>query len=102
MDLKELEATAAQELANWEATCAGRGAVHLRVRRPKTGVWRCRCPHCCEIAWREELRWCRVASREQISNRVCPLRSVNSSRIRRRVGSANALKTSPMGRMIGK
>jgi predicted SprT family Zn-dependent metalloprotease len=42
----------AQESANWEATCAGCGAVHLRVRRPKAGVWRCRCPRRCEILWR--------------------------------------------------
>ena len=41
-----------QESANWEATCAGCGTVHLRVRRPKAGVWRCKCPHRCEIAWR--------------------------------------------------
>ncbi len=41
-----------QEAARWEATCSGCGTVHLRVRRPKAGVWRCRCPHRCEIVWR--------------------------------------------------
>ena len=42
----------AQESANWEATCEGCGTVHLRHRSPKAGVWRCKCPHRCEIAWR--------------------------------------------------
>jgi predicted SprT family Zn-dependent metalloprotease len=46
----------AQESANWEATCAGCGAVHLRVRRPKSGVWRCKCPHRSELAWRPRSR----------------------------------------------
>jgi predicted SprT family Zn-dependent metalloprotease len=41
-----------QESAKWEATCAGCGTVHLRLRRPKAGVWRCKCPHRCELAWR--------------------------------------------------
>ncbi len=38
--------------ANWEATCSGCGAVHLRHRKPKEGLWRCKCPHRREIAWR--------------------------------------------------
>lgn len=38
--------------ARWEATCAGCGTVHLRVRRPRAGRWRCKCPHRCEITWR--------------------------------------------------
>ncbi len=42
----------AQESANWEATCAGCGTVHLRLRRPKAGVWRCKCSDRSEIAWR--------------------------------------------------
>lgn len=42
----------AQESARWEATCAGCGTVHLRVRRPAVGIWRCRCPHRSELAWR--------------------------------------------------
>jgi len=41
-----------QESARWAATCAGCGTVHLRTRRPKAGVWRCKCPKRCEIAWR--------------------------------------------------
>jgi predicted SprT family Zn-dependent metalloprotease len=45
-----------REAAQWEARCAGCGTVHLRVRRPKTGVWRCRCPHRCELAWRPRPR----------------------------------------------
>ena len=42
----------AEETARWEAKCAGCGTVHLRQRRPKPGVWRCKCPRRCEIAWR--------------------------------------------------
>ena len=45
-----------QESANWEARCAGCGTVHLRLRRPKAGVWRCKCPHRSEIAWRPRSR----------------------------------------------
>ena len=45
-----------RESANWEATCAGCGTVHLRVRRPKAGVWLCKCPHRSEIAWRPRSR----------------------------------------------
>jgi hypothetical protein len=41
-----------QESANWEAKCAGCGIVHLRVRRPKAGVWHCKCAHRSELAWR--------------------------------------------------
>ena len=47
---------AAQESARWEARCAGCGTVHLRQRRPKAGVWRCKCPHRCELAWRPRSR----------------------------------------------
>jgi SprT-like family len=46
----------AQESARWEAKCAGCGTVHLRLRRPKAGVWRCKCPHRCELAWRPRSR----------------------------------------------
>ncbi len=45
-----------QESANWEAKCSGCGTVHLRLRRPKAGVWRCKCPQRCELAWRSRLR----------------------------------------------
>jgi len=38
--------------ARWEATCTGCGTVHLRVRRPKPGIWRCRCPRRSELTWR--------------------------------------------------
>ena len=41
-----------QRSARWEAKCGGCGTVNLRLRRPKAGVWRCKCPHRCEIAWR--------------------------------------------------
>jgi predicted SprT family Zn-dependent metalloprotease len=41
-----------EESANWEAKCAGCGAVHFRLRRPKRGIWRCKCPHQCELNWR--------------------------------------------------
>lgn len=42
----------AQDSANWEATCAGCATVHLRIHRPKAGVWRCKCPQRCELIWR--------------------------------------------------
>ncbi len=42
----------AQQVARWEAKCAGCQTVHLRVRQPKAGLWRCRCPHRCELIWR--------------------------------------------------
>ena len=45
-----------EESANWEATCAGCQAVHLRIRRPKAGVWRCKCRHRSELAWRSRPR----------------------------------------------
>jgi predicted SprT family Zn-dependent metalloprotease len=35
----------------WRAKCAGCGVVHRRVRRPKAGVWRCRCPRRGELTW---------------------------------------------------
>lgn len=46
----------AQESARWEATCPGCGTVHLRRRRPKAGIWRCKCPEVCEIVWRPRSR----------------------------------------------
>ena len=63
---------------------------------------RTRATSACEMAWRDEPSWCFVARRVQISNSVCPLRSLSSSRIARRVGSARARKTSPTPSMIGK
>ena len=39
------------EAANWEAQCAGCQMLHLRLRKPKAGVWRCKCPHRCELTW---------------------------------------------------
>ncbi len=45
-----------EESANWEARCCGCGMVHLRVRRPKAGRWRCKCPHRSEITWRPRAR----------------------------------------------
>ena len=44
--------TTAQQSAKWEARCAGCQSVHLRIRKPGPGVWRCRCPHRCELVWR--------------------------------------------------
>ncbi len=44
--------TTVQESANWEAACAGCATMHLRSRRPKAGVWHCKCPQRCELAWR--------------------------------------------------
>ena len=40
-----------QKSANWEAKCAGCATVHLRLRRPKAGVWRCKCSRRCELTW---------------------------------------------------
>lgn len=45
-----------QDSAKWEAKCAGCGTLHLRVRRPKAGVWRCKCPHRKELVWRPRSR----------------------------------------------
>ena len=42
----------AEKSANWEAKCAGCEIVHLRSRRPKAGVWRCKCPKRCELTWK--------------------------------------------------
>src|SRR5215470_16056421 len=50
---------------------------------------------CWEMACREEVSRCFMASRTQISNRVWSSRSASSSRIFRRVGSASAWYTSP-------
>jgi predicted SprT family Zn-dependent metalloprotease len=41
-----------QESARWEARCAGCETVHLRLRQPKAGVWRCNCARRCELTWR--------------------------------------------------
>ncbi len=41
-----------EESARWQAACPGCGTVHLRVRRPRAGTWRCACPHRCELVWR--------------------------------------------------
>ncbi len=41
-----------EQAAKWEAQCSGCQTVHRRVRKPKTGVWRCRCLHRCELVWR--------------------------------------------------
>lgn len=37
--------------ARWEAQCHGCLTVHCRVRKPKPGLWRCRCPQRCELKW---------------------------------------------------
>jgi predicted SprT family Zn-dependent metalloprotease len=41
-----------QKAAKWEARCAGCETVHRRSRRPKAGLWRCKCAHRCELTWR--------------------------------------------------
>jgi predicted SprT family Zn-dependent metalloprotease len=41
-----------EQAAKWEAKCAGCQTVHLRIRKPKAGVWRCRCSHRSELKWR--------------------------------------------------
>lgn len=40
------------EAASWQATCVGCGTVHRRTRRPKAGVWQCRCARGSELTWR--------------------------------------------------
>lgn len=40
-----------QDTAIWEAKCAGCQKVHLRIRKPKSGVWHCRCSQRCKIIW---------------------------------------------------
>lgn len=42
----------AEQAANWEAQCAGCGAMHLRLRRPKPVTYICRCQHRCKLVWR--------------------------------------------------
>ena len=39
-------------LANWQAHCSGCGRIHLRVRRPKAGLWRCGCPKRGDLTWK--------------------------------------------------
>jgi predicted SprT family Zn-dependent metalloprotease len=41
-----------EQSAKWEAQCAGCQTVHLRARKPKAGIWRCKCPQHCELIWR--------------------------------------------------
>jgi predicted SprT family Zn-dependent metalloprotease len=40
-----------QDAAGWRAVCGGCGVVHRRARRPRAGVWRCRCPHRGVLTW---------------------------------------------------
>jgi predicted SprT family Zn-dependent metalloprotease len=40
-----------QNVARWRAKCTGCGTVHQRYRRPRAGIWRCRCPHRSELSW---------------------------------------------------
>ena len=41
----------ARQHRRWEATCHGCQTVHTRLRKPKAGLWRCRCPQRCELVW---------------------------------------------------
>jgi len=54
--LKPVVPMSLEEAANWEAKCAGCETVHLRVRRPKAGLWSCKCRHRCELTWRFRAR----------------------------------------------
>ena len=40
------------DAARWQATCSACGTVHLRIRRPRAGLWRCNCPRRQELAWK--------------------------------------------------
>ena len=50
--LKPFVAMTVPESAKWEAKCAGCQILHLRLRRPKAGIWRCKCAPRCELTWR--------------------------------------------------
>ena len=50
--LKPVVPMTVEKSANWEARCAGCETVHLRMRRPKAGVWRCKCRQRGELVWR--------------------------------------------------
>lgn len=54
--LKPFVPMAMDENTKWFAICAGCNTKHFRVKRPKAGVWRCKCPHRCEITWRVRQR----------------------------------------------
>jgi len=43
--------TPQQAETRWQAKCGGCGMIHGRTRRPKAGVWRCRCPQRGELKW---------------------------------------------------
>jgi len=49
--LKPIVPLTIQQSARWEAKCAACQTVYFKTRRPKAGVWRCRCPHRCELTW---------------------------------------------------
>ncbi|MBA4191016.1 MAG: hypothetical protein C0467_23775 [Planctomycetaceae bacterium] len=52
-------ATPHESATRWQATCVGCGFVHRRSRKPKAGIWRCRCSHRSQLTWeftRPELR----------------------------------------------
>ena len=41
-------------LIRWSATCIGCQTVHYRMKRPKAGIWRCKCPYRCELTWQSK------------------------------------------------
>ena len=38
-------------VANWQAHSSGCGRIHLRIRRPKSCLWRCGCPKRGDLTW---------------------------------------------------
>jgi ribosomal protein L37AE/L43A len=54
--LKPFVPMSMNENAKWFAICAGCQTEHFRVKRPKAGVWRCKCPQRYEITWRVRQR----------------------------------------------
>lgn len=40
-----------QTVTAWQAKCVGCGFIHRRARRPKAGVWKCKCSHRSELTW---------------------------------------------------
>lgn len=41
-----------QDRYPWQAICPGCNGIHYRTRRPKPGIWRCKCSFGCQLAWR--------------------------------------------------
>ncbi len=38
--------------SSWQAECPGCKRVHRRARRPRAGIWYCKCEYRCKLTWR--------------------------------------------------